>query len=311
MSQYTIPTVIEKDPVRRARVRHLLPAVVGSDRLLGDRDRRRRGERRDGTAAPPRVRSIGPGDRAVHQLSGRLVQALTAIYDTMQFIGSHDRHVLHGPGVVGRGRAARCRHSGRRSVLRHAKVMLHQPSSQARGTLPDLAVQAKEVREGPRRDGGDLEPSIPATRWRRSARTPTGTRPSTPRKPSSTGWPTRSSPAARRSGRSPSPRPRGRGRRRWGGRCAGWQRWSGRGRCGAGRPWSAGRPLGEEDAAYLCQELGQLDFQRVADGGQHLRRGLFAATFELGEVRHRDLRRVGDLGQGPALRQPDPAQYFA
>jgi ATP-dependent Clp protease protease subunit len=30
-------------------------------------------------------------------------------------------------------------------VLRHARVTLHQPSSQARGTLPDLAVQAKEV----------------------------------------------------------------------------------------------------------------------------------------------------------------------
>jgi ATP-dependent Clp protease protease subunit len=34
---------------------------------------------------------------------------------------------------------------GRRSVLQHAKVLLHQPSSQARGTLPDLAIQAKEV----------------------------------------------------------------------------------------------------------------------------------------------------------------------
>ena len=30
-------------------------------------------------------------------------------------------------------------------MLRHAKVTLHQPSSQARGTLPDLAVEAKEV----------------------------------------------------------------------------------------------------------------------------------------------------------------------
>ena len=30
-------------------------------------------------------------------------------------------------------------------MLKHSKVTLHQPSSQARGTLPDLAVQAKEV----------------------------------------------------------------------------------------------------------------------------------------------------------------------
>jgi ATP-dependent Clp protease protease subunit len=32
-----------------------------------------------------------------------------------------------------------------RAVLPHAKVLLHQPSSQAQGTLPDLAIQAKEV----------------------------------------------------------------------------------------------------------------------------------------------------------------------
>jgi ATP-dependent Clp protease, protease subunit len=34
---------------------------------------------------------------------------------------------------------------GRRAVLRHARVLLHQPSSQARGTLPDLAIEAKEL----------------------------------------------------------------------------------------------------------------------------------------------------------------------
>jgi len=34
---------------------------------------------------------------------------------------------------------------GRRAVLRHAKVLLHQPSSQSQGTLPDLAIQAKEL----------------------------------------------------------------------------------------------------------------------------------------------------------------------
>jgi ATP-dependent Clp protease protease subunit len=34
---------------------------------------------------------------------------------------------------------------GKRLVLKHAKVLLHQPSSEARGTLPDLAIQAKEV----------------------------------------------------------------------------------------------------------------------------------------------------------------------
>jgi ATP-dependent Clp protease protease subunit len=34
---------------------------------------------------------------------------------------------------------------GRRTVLPHARVVLHQPSTGGQGTLPDLALQAKEI----------------------------------------------------------------------------------------------------------------------------------------------------------------------
>ena len=34
---------------------------------------------------------------------------------------------------------------GRRSVLPHSRVLLHQPSAQGRGTIPDLILQADEV----------------------------------------------------------------------------------------------------------------------------------------------------------------------
>src|SRR5260370_12677585 len=34
---------------------------------------------------------------------------------------------------------------GKRAVLPHATVLLHQPSTQAQGALPDLAIQAKDV----------------------------------------------------------------------------------------------------------------------------------------------------------------------
>jgi ATP-dependent Clp protease protease subunit len=34
---------------------------------------------------------------------------------------------------------------GRRTVLPHARVVLHQPSGGGQGTLPDLALQAKEI----------------------------------------------------------------------------------------------------------------------------------------------------------------------
>ena len=82
---------------------------------------------------------------------GGSFSALTAIYDTMQFIR---------PGIatlcVGRASSAAAvllaaGAPGRRAVLRHAKVELHQPSTEegsfdvAQGTLPDLAIQANEV----------------------------------------------------------------------------------------------------------------------------------------------------------------------
>ena len=34
---------------------------------------------------------------------------------------------------------------GRRSILPHGRVLLHQPSTQSQGTLPDLVLQAREI----------------------------------------------------------------------------------------------------------------------------------------------------------------------
>ena len=34
---------------------------------------------------------------------------------------------------------------GRRAALRHARVVLHQPAGQGRGTIPDLILQADEL----------------------------------------------------------------------------------------------------------------------------------------------------------------------
>ena len=55
-------------------------------------------------------------------------------------------------------------------MLQHAKVLLHQPSSQAQGALPDLAVQAKEVART-RREVEEILSRHPATRWTRSSDT--------------------------------------------------------------------------------------------------------------------------------------------
>jgi ATP-dependent Clp protease, protease subunit len=76
---------------------------------------------------------------------GGSYSALTAIYDTMQFVQPDVATICMGQASSAAAVLLAAGAAGKRSVLQHAKVLLHQPSSQARGTLPDLAIQAKEV----------------------------------------------------------------------------------------------------------------------------------------------------------------------
>jgi ATP-dependent Clp protease, protease subunit len=76
---------------------------------------------------------------------GGSYSALTAIYDTMQYIRADVATICVGQAASAAAVLLAAGASGRRAVLRHARVLLHQPSSQAQGALPDLAVQAKEV----------------------------------------------------------------------------------------------------------------------------------------------------------------------
>ena len=76
---------------------------------------------------------------------GGSYSALTAIYDTMQYIRPDVATICMGQASSAAAVLLAAGAPGRRAVLRHAKVLLHQPSSQAQGALPDLATAAKEV----------------------------------------------------------------------------------------------------------------------------------------------------------------------
>jgi ATP-dependent Clp protease, protease subunit len=76
---------------------------------------------------------------------GGSFSALTAIYDTMQYIRPDVATICMGQAASAAAVLLAAGTPGRRAVLRHAKVLLHQPSSQSQGTLPDLAVAAKEL----------------------------------------------------------------------------------------------------------------------------------------------------------------------
>ncbi len=76
---------------------------------------------------------------------GGSYSAMTAIYDTMQYIRPDVATICMGQAASAAAVLLAAGTPGKRAVLRHAKVLLHQPSGEARGALPDLAVQAAEM----------------------------------------------------------------------------------------------------------------------------------------------------------------------
>jgi ATP-dependent Clp protease protease subunit len=82
---------------------------------------------------------------------GGSYSALTAIYDTMQYVRPDIATFCVGQASSAAAVLLAAGTAGKRSMLKHAKVMLHQPSTEegwfdvAQGTLPDLAIRAKDV----------------------------------------------------------------------------------------------------------------------------------------------------------------------
>ena len=125
MSQYTIPTVVEKAPGGER-------AYDIYSRLLSERIIFLGTEIDDGVANVIMAQLLhlefASPDLEIGlyiNSPGGSYSAMTAIYDTMQYIRPDVATICMG--------------------LRHAKVLLHQPSGEARGALPDLAVQAAEM----------------------------------------------------------------------------------------------------------------------------------------------------------------------
>ena len=144
MSQYTIPTVVEKTPNGER-------AYDIYSRLLSDRIIFIGTEIDDGVANVVMAQLLHLEFTSEQEIGlyinspGGSFSALTAIYDTMHFVRCDIATICMGKAASAAAVLLAAGTPGKRSVLRHAKVTLHQPSSQARGALPDLAVQAKEV----------------------------------------------------------------------------------------------------------------------------------------------------------------------
>jgi len=145
MGQYTIPTVVEKTAAGER-------AYDIYSRLLSDRIVFLGTEIDDGVANVVmaqllHLESASPDLEISLYINspGGSFSALTAIYDTMQYVRPEVATICTGQASSAAAVLLAAGAPGKRAVLQHAKVLLHQPSSQAQGTLPDLAIQAKEV----------------------------------------------------------------------------------------------------------------------------------------------------------------------
>ena len=71
--------------------------------------------------------------------------AMLAVYDTIQYIQSPVATTCVGQAVAAGAVLLAAGAAGRRAVLPHTRVVLHQPAARGQGTIPDLILQADEV----------------------------------------------------------------------------------------------------------------------------------------------------------------------
>ena len=145
MSGYTIPNVIARN-ANGERIMDVYSHLL-SERIVYL-----------GTAIDPRVAnaliaqllhldSDSPGtpiDLYINSEGGDLPSML-AVYDTMQYLKSPVSTICVGQAIGASAVLLTGGAAGRRMMLPHSRVVLHQPAGQGRGTIPDLILQADEL----------------------------------------------------------------------------------------------------------------------------------------------------------------------
>ena len=145
MSTYTIPYVVQQTP-RGERTVDLY------SRLLSDRIIYLGTEIDDGVANAVIAQLLHLASEApTSPISlyinspGGSITAMLAIYDAMQFVASPVETTCVGQAAWTAAVLLAGGEPGHRQMLPHARVVLHQPATSQRGTIPDLIVEADEV----------------------------------------------------------------------------------------------------------------------------------------------------------------------
>jgi ATP-dependent Clp protease, protease subunit len=145
MSSYTIPNVIAQHP-RGERIMDVYSHLL-TERIVYL-----------GTAVDP-----GVANTLIAQLihlewesteqeinlyincEGGDLPSMLALYDTMQYIQAPVATTCVGQAIAAGAVLLAAGEPGRRAMLPHARVVLHQPVDSGRGTIPDMILQADEI----------------------------------------------------------------------------------------------------------------------------------------------------------------------
>jgi ATP-dependent Clp protease, protease subunit len=145
MSQYTIPTVVERTHDRER-------AFDIYSRLLAERIIFVGTEIDDGVANVVMAQLLHLASESVDReialyinSPGGSFTSLMAIYDTMQYVRPDVSTVCMGQAAAASAVLLAAGAPGKRLMLPHAKVLLHQPSTGGQGSLSDLSLQAQEI----------------------------------------------------------------------------------------------------------------------------------------------------------------------
>jgi len=145
MSSYTIPNVIAQHP-RGERIMDVYSHLL-TERIVYLGTPIDSGVANALIAQLIHLEADGPDQEISLYINceGGDLSSMLALYDTMQFIQAPVATFCVGQAVMAGAVLLAGGAPGKRAVLPHARVVLHQPAAQGRGTIPDLILEAEEV----------------------------------------------------------------------------------------------------------------------------------------------------------------------
>ncbi len=145
MSSYTIPNVIAQHP-RGERIMDVYSHLL-TERIVYLGTAIDAGVANALIAQLLHLEADAPGREINMYINceGGDMTSMLALYDTMQYVEAPIATTCVGQAIAAGAVLLAAGTSGRRAVLPHTRVVLHQPAVRSQGAIPDLILQADEL----------------------------------------------------------------------------------------------------------------------------------------------------------------------